>query len=248
MKLLVTAGNTLVLIDKVRAITNVFTGKTGASIALHAQRLGHDVTVLTSHPEVVDVLRRDDSTLPALHNINQYRTFDDLADSMRQHIGDGPDAIVHCAAVSDYQSAGIYSAAEGTTFDTDSLTWETTGHSPTLRDMQAGKVKSDAPELWLRLVRTPKLVDKIRDEWGFRGVLVKFKLEVGAEESTLLEIAEKSRRLSKAELMVANTLEGIAECAYIGPVSGKYEKIPRSLLPSRLLQEIERIHQEQNNG
>ena len=51
MKLLVTAGNTLVPIDSVRGITNVFTGRTGAGIALHAYRRGHHVTLLTSHPE-----------------------------------------------------------------------------------------------------------------------------------------------------------------------------------------------------
>ncbi len=54
MNLLVTAGNTLVPIDRVRAITNVFTGRTGASIARCAWERGHTVTLLTSHPEVVD--------------------------------------------------------------------------------------------------------------------------------------------------------------------------------------------------
>ena len=33
MNLLVTAGNTLTLIDKVRGITNIFTGRTGAQVA-----------------------------------------------------------------------------------------------------------------------------------------------------------------------------------------------------------------------
>jgi phosphopantothenate-cysteine ligase/phosphopantothenoylcysteine decarboxylase/phosphopantothenate--cysteine ligase len=58
MNLLVTAGNTLVPIDKVRGITNIFTGRTGASIALEAHRRGHGVTLLTSHPEAVHDLRR----------------------------------------------------------------------------------------------------------------------------------------------------------------------------------------------
>src|SRR5438034_5962598 len=46
MRILVTAGNTLVPIDRVRCITNIFTGRTGARIALHAQERGHDVTLL----------------------------------------------------------------------------------------------------------------------------------------------------------------------------------------------------------
>ena len=49
------------------------------------------------------------------------------------------------------------------------------------------------PELWLRLVRAPKLVDKIRRDWNFRGTLVKFKLEVGISAEQLQEIAEKAK-------------------------------------------------------
>ena len=53
MRLLVTAGNTLALVDRVRCLTNVFTGRTGAAIALCAHQRGHAVTLLTSHPEAV---------------------------------------------------------------------------------------------------------------------------------------------------------------------------------------------------
>ena len=38
MNLLVTAGNTQVAIDRVRCITNIFTGRTGTAIALEAYR------------------------------------------------------------------------------------------------------------------------------------------------------------------------------------------------------------------
>jgi phosphopantothenoylcysteine synthetase/decarboxylase len=40
MNCLVTAGNTQVLIDKVRCITNIFSGRTGAQIALELQKQG----------------------------------------------------------------------------------------------------------------------------------------------------------------------------------------------------------------
>ena len=50
MKILVTAGNTQTPIDRVRCITNIFSGKTGAQIALEAHRHGHSVVLLTSHP------------------------------------------------------------------------------------------------------------------------------------------------------------------------------------------------------
>src|SRR5205085_376574 len=106
MNLLVTAGNTLVLIDRVRCITNIFTGRTGASIALHAHERGHAVTLLTSHPEAVADLARQGAVHTERWTLRPYRTFDEL----RQHLRDlvptgGFDAIVHCAAVSDYVAA-----------------------------------------------------------------------------------------------------------------------------------------------
>src|SRR5271170_7755547 len=98
MRIFVTAGNTQVRIDRVRCITNIFTGRTGAAIALEAHRRGHHVTLATSHPEVT-----------ASHEVNPerwrclpYATFADLEALMAQEIGHAqPDAVVHCAAVSD---------------------------------------------------------------------------------------------------------------------------------------------------
>jgi phosphopantothenoylcysteine synthetase/decarboxylase len=107
-----------------------------------------------------------------------------------------------------------------------------------LLDRAAAKVKSDEPELWLRLMRTPKLIDLVRRDWGFRGILVKFKLEVGVADAELLAIAERSRRQSDADWMVANTLEGAAEWAYLGSAGG-YERITRDALPARLTEAIE---------
>src|SRR5436189_200518 len=82
----------------------------------------------------------------------------------------------------------------------DAGAWESDAGPPSLGDRSAGKVKSDQPELWLRLVKAPKLVDRVRADWGFRGVLVKFKLEVGVGEDELLRIAERSRVHSGADL------------------------------------------------
>src|SRR5260370_39048196 len=89
-----------------------------------------------------------------------------------------PDAIIHCAAVSDYLSAGIYAPGPGTRFSALRSSWESESGPPALLDRAAGKVKSDEPELWLRLIRAPKLIDRIRLDWPFRGIFVKFKLEV----------------------------------------------------------------------
>jgi hypothetical protein len=107
-------------------------------------------------------------------------------------------------------------------------------------DRSAAKVKSDEPELWLRLLRAPKLIDLVRSDWGYHGRLVKFKLEVGVSDDTLLDVAERSRTQSGADLMVANTLEGSGEYAFLGPLSGRYVRVSRAELPVKLLDALER--------
>lgn len=238
MRWLVTAGGTQVPIDRVRAIGNAFTGRTGAAIAAEARRRGHHVTLLTSHPHTVD------TSFPK-GDVRPYVTFDDLqrlmADSVREF-----DCVVHSAAVSDYRPAGVFASAPGTAFDPESNRWN--GERPTLVDRAAGKVKSDESELWLRLVKTPKLIDLVRREWGFRGVLVKFKLEADTDDERLLEIAERSRQQSEADLMVANRLEATRDWAYIGPQNGEYVRVPRAELAVKLVNAVERVVAERRHG
>jgi phosphopantothenoylcysteine synthetase/decarboxylase len=248
MNILVTAGNTVAPIDRVRCLTNVFTGRTGAAIALHAHGRGHAVTLLTSHPEAVAGLSA--GAAPAERwAVLRYRTFDDLQSLMEERVARGGlVAVIHSAAVSDYLPAGVYAPAEGTAFRLNDRAWRAGDGSPKMTDRAAGKVKSDEPELWLRLVRAPKLVDRVRTDWGFRGLLVKFKLEVGIDDARLLEIAERSRVHSAADLMAANTLEGAVHYAFLGPVAGAYQRVGRRDLPARLLDALEVLHRERTHA
>jgi phosphopantothenoylcysteine synthetase/decarboxylase len=248
MRILVTAGNTQVPIDRVRCITNIFTGRTGTRIALEAHRLGHDVRLLTSQPNVIAQLQSDVPTRNRWH-ATPFQTFDDLQRLMETAIRDKfYDAVIHSAAVSDYLFGGAHAPGAGTRFDPATGTWTSTNGVPSLQDRSAGKVKSDEPELWLRMIRAPKIVDRVRADWGFQGVLVKFKLEVGIDESTLENVAERSRQQSAADLMVANTLEGAKEWALLGPVNGRYARISRDELPVRLLEQVVRLHEERRHG
>jgi phosphopantothenoylcysteine synthetase/decarboxylase len=250
MNLLVTAGNTQVPIDRVRCLTNIFTGRTGAQVALRAFDRGHAVTLLTSRPAVIAELRGQSSLPGPRWSVQAYQTFDDLQENLERSLAQGSfEAVIHSAAVSDYLSAGVYAPAPHTQFQAHWSRWQTTtAEPPTLVDRSAGKVKSDEPELWLRLVRAPKLIDRFRSDWGFRGVLVKFKLEVGATDETLIEIAERSRLHSRADLIVANTLEGSKEWAFLGPLSGRYERVSRSELAACLVSAVERLHEERTDG
>lgn len=151
------------------------------------------------------------------------------------------DAAVHCAAVSDFHVAGVYSLPPETSFDAKLTRWQGADERPHLINAVAGKVKSRHEELWLRLTPTPKLIDKIRSAWGFEGVLCKFKLEVDVGDDDLLEIAECSRRQSRADMICANTLSGMQQWAYLGGRDGAYYRVSRELLAASLLNDLEAL-------
>jgi phosphopantothenate---cysteine ligase (CTP) len=253
MKILVTAGNTQVPIDRVRCITSIFSGRTGANLALHAHQRGHHVTLLTSHPEVVaDLAARAGIPVPETDGDPRWRcfffqTFDQLEALLKQHVADASqDTIIASAAVSDYRPTGIFAPSSGTYFSQETGRWSAEAGLPTLQDRAAGKVKSDEPELWLRLARTPKLIDRMHSDWGFRGRLVKFKLEVGSDRQQLLAAAEASRLQSAADFMVANLYDGTLSSFLVGPVlpHGKsleesYQRVPRQDLPHKLFDLLE---------
>jgi phosphopantothenoylcysteine synthetase/decarboxylase len=234
VKIFVTAGNTQTPLDKVRCVTNIFTGQTGARIAVEAFDRGHAVTLATSHPDVLRDLPTAKPRGEPHFSVKAYRTYEDLELVMAAEIGSGRyDAVIHAAAVNDYHVAGVYGLASGVAFDENRLSLS--AGTPTFRDVAAGKVKGNLGEVWVRMVPAAKLVDRIRTEWRFTGVLVKFKLEVGVSESELLTIGEHARVASGANWLVANTLEGRDDWAYlIGGAAGA-ERISRVELAGQLI-------------
>lgn len=83
-----------------------------------------------------------------------------------------------------------------------------------------GKIPSDQPELLLRLVRAPKLVDRLR-ELAPDAVLVGFKLGSGGDEAALVAAATALRRRARLDWVVANdaarTGEQDHEVLLVGP-------------------------------
>jgi phosphopantothenate---cysteine ligase (CTP) len=215
---LVTAGATMVPIDKVRAITNIFTGRTGAAIALHFAQQGWSVTLITSNPSLLE------GKSAGSISIVPYQTYDELLSSMEKSICSDTkyDAIVHSAAVSDYRVEGTYIyKPEGGMQAVDSK----------------GKISGSFQELYLRLAPTRKIVDLIREPWGYKGYLVKFKLQTMMSDDRLLEIAEESRVHSKAEMMVANCLEWADDRAYV-MTQGRVVSVARANLPEAIMKEM----------
>ncbi len=223
MRLLITAGNTRTPIDRVRCLTNIFTGRTGARIAVEARARGHAVTLLTSHPDTVA------AELGLV--VAPYSTFDDLHGLMAEAVPTGKfDAIIHSAAVSDYALAGVYA---------DSLPLSASERGP--GGEVSGKISSRHPELWLKFTPTPKIVDFVRGLWRFPGILVKFKLEVDVTTEELLVIAKRSRAQSDADFLVANTLDSYETDAWLIDRADSASRIDRAALTAALLDRIERL-------
>jgi phosphopantothenoylcysteine synthetase/decarboxylase len=108
--------------------------------------------------------------------IVEFTYFEELHALVRERVGSGRyDAFLHTAAVSDFLPAA----------------------------REEGKISSEQPELVLRLVRAPKIVDEVK-RLHPKIVLVKFKLEVGRTREELIAIAAESRERSRADLIVAN--------------------------------------------
>jgi len=253
MKILVTGGNTFVPIDKVRGISNIFRGRTGCDIATEAAARGYSVTLLGN------IWMRDRVKGLGL-NFVPFKTFDDLMISMRGEIltaPERPDVVIHSAAISDYRVARIYPTPEHDWQDGTDQGGPDKGFCPRCGIVedeytkltrcipeclpQDGKIASSHPFLTIDLVPTEKIVDKIRKPWCFKGVLVKFKLQVGMNDSELLSVAKKSMEASDADVMVANCLEWARERAYI--LAGhEVQDVQRCDLAKALLDRVERLH------
>jgi phosphopantothenoylcysteine synthetase/decarboxylase len=238
MKVLITAGSTNVMIDQVRCISNIFKGETGEKIADYFScKSENKVTLITSNKQNETIFFR------RLH----YKTYDELYALMEQEITTGNyDVVIHSAAVSDYKVEGTYVFKTYPQGDKrDEYGW-VVGPGPGLAKVDSSKkISSDNKELYLKLVPTEKIIDKIRKPWGFNGVLVKFKLQVGITDLELLEIAKKSMATSKADFIVANCLEWSKDRAYIlradeSPNSfNGIASVSRDVLANRLLEMIE---------
>lgn len=191
---LVTAGNTREMIDRVRDWGNIFTGNTGFSIAKALRSFG-DVDLITS----TEAHREQGAAMGMTPYA--FRSHADLYDLLGRLVRQQTyDAIYMTAAVADYAPQRVYSIVDRKDLDDGTQQW-------IVRDVQAGKVKSDHNAIAVVGTRTKKIVDCFRTEWGYRNLLVKFKLEVGISPEQLIEIGQRSRRASGAEYLIANTLE-----------------------------------------
>jgi phosphopantothenoylcysteine synthetase/decarboxylase len=225
-RFLVTAGGSRERIDRVRDWGNIFTGNTGYRIARSLAEIGVVDLVTSNRDHQRELAAAGKPSLSAVPFVSHDELRGVLAALLATHQYDG---VFMTAAVSDYQPQRVYQIVNRKPQADGTELW-------TARDVHADKVKSTFEEIAITGRRTEKLIDLFRGEWGYRGLLVKFKLEVGVSREKLIEIGQASRRASGADYLVANTLEmveGEGAGAYLLSEHGE-EWVARDGLPARL--------------
>jgi phosphopantothenoylcysteine decarboxylase/phosphopantothenate--cysteine ligase len=166
----VTAGPTVEDLDPVRFITNRSSGKMGFAIASSAARAGAKVTLISGPVALAT---------PAGVERLDVRSALDMQAALARVLGEslgGADALVMCAAVSDYRPRVVASA----------------------------KLKRSAADTVLELVPNPDLLAEIgRARGGTRPLLVGFAVET--ERGAALERAARHKLVQKrVDAIVAN--------------------------------------------
>lgn len=235
MRFLVTAGNTRELIDSVRDWGNIFTGNTGLNIARALAQLA-PVDLLTSNRYHIADLQANPTRTNTIQ-ASAFTSHPDLKGAISALLArNAYQAVFMCAAVADYQPDGTYTVIQREVEGSDGKLerW-------LVQNVQSGKVKSSFPNIAVLGKPTEKLIDLFRTEWGFGGLLIKFKLEVDVAVDQLLKIGENSRLASGADYLVANTLEmvrGETPGAYL-LWEGGHEWVSRKELPGRMVRLVE---------
>ena len=203
MKFLVTAGSTHEAIDEVRAWGNIFTGNTGYAIAKALARHGA-VDLVTSNAVHLAEAAAQAGGAAGVRGVG-FTSHADLKQVLTGLVpGSDYRAIFMTAAVADYRPQRMYEVVE-----------RQEGPGPgaerwVVRDVQAGKVSGSYRQIAILGERTEKIVDLFRSAWGHRGLLFKFKLEVGLTVAQLLAVGRTSRQASGADFLIANTLDMVA--------------------------------------
>jgi phosphopantothenoylcysteine decarboxylase/phosphopantothenate--cysteine ligase len=175
MNILITAGATREPIDVVRFLSNVSTGRTGARLADALAAQGHRVTLLHGEAAVRPACVSDTET---------FTSTADLQAALRRRLATGSyDAVIHCAAVSDYKPD--------------------TSH--------AGKMSSYAAELTIRLVPTPKLLPELKNYGAPHPLkVIGFKLTAGADAPSRAAAVAKLLAAGTVDAVIHNDMDDLA--------------------------------------
>jgi phosphopantothenoylcysteine decarboxylase/phosphopantothenate--cysteine ligase len=168
--IVVTAGPTLEDLDPVRALTNRSSGKMGFAIARAAASCGARVTLIAGPVSL--------AAPPAVERVD-VRSALDMQAALASALANGADALVMCAAVSDYR--------------------------PRVRSL--AKLKRGPADLALELTPNPDLLQEIgRARIGSRPYLLGFAVETESGERLVAAAREKLRK-KHVDAIIANSAD-----------------------------------------
>ena len=180
LSILITYGGTQESIDGVRYLKNMSTGKTGGAIAKYFIKNGHSVTCL----HAVDLLCPDGA-----ENSIPFLSFSDLEKTINKCLKTNSfDAIIHCAAVSDYSPVSL-------------ITGKKQFSTP------VSKKISSVSSITLELMVNPKLVDIFKSHpISNNAILVAFKFTSNSGKDDTKSLVKKLFNHSQADIVVHNDL------------------------------------------
>lgn len=215
LRILITSGGTAEPIDAVRVLTNTSTGATGARLAEHFARAGHDVVLLrAANARPANAVREE-----------VFTTFADLDRQLAAMLGGEEfDAVIHAAAVSDFSVAAV---------EVDGVP-----HSAVKGKLASGSAPT------LRLQCNPKLLPTLRARSRRREVaVVGFKLTRAADAAESRAAVKSLFGDGAVDFVVHNDLaartEGGAFPAEIWSAHG--ERVARCADRSEIGPQLERL-------
>jgi phosphopantothenate-cysteine ligase len=209
MNILITSGGTLENIDEVRSITNMSTGELGTIIAntLLDFNFFIDKVFFLSNKKMI--LPFSNHKLEIIYTSNT----DSVLSNMKTIIKNNKiDFVIHAMAISDYKVDKVFNESNiidvlnkylykinDLDFISSKIVNEINGID------NSSKISSNNDNLFIKLSKTPKIVDLIKT-WDPNINLISFKLLNNVSEEELITVAKKQLDRTNSNLVIANDL------------------------------------------
>jgi phosphopantothenoylcysteine synthetase/decarboxylase len=196
-------------------LTNFSTGQLGTGLAGDLAMRGHEVTLLRSESATAHLP-------PPLVRVASFRSTFDLASRFLEYSSDGPIAIFHAAAVSDFTVGLVYQREEGNR----------------LRAVCSSKFSTRSGNLLVELRPTPKLLPGLR-EWFPSALIYGWKYEVEGDREAAVDAGLRQIQEGRIDGCVVNgpahgdgftLLEAIGRREFISSPGELYSLLGRRLV------------------